>query len=222
MKILLRGFYRVFVSFAKRLDRLTGYKAGDLARRFTNINTQRYWNKRFTNMDEFFRDFPYKNIADFLPKNEDFSLLDIGCALGDGCELLQKMFPRAHVEGADFSPVSIEKARKKSGEINYFLLDILKDAPPRSYDYIVLSHILEHVNDPLAIIDKYLRFVKKAILISTPYTPDIENARLYFSGEHRYLFNEHSFDGYNSRVLRITSEVQAAGYRNIIFEVKPA
>lgn len=217
----IRSAYRFIVSAVKRLDRMTGYKIGDLVRALTNINTRRYWDRCFARQGDFYRVFPYENIADFLPKDAPFSLLDIGCALGDGCEFLQKRFPGAEISGADFSLIGIQKAKERSDKIRYFLLDITKEEPQHAYDYIVLSHILEHLNDPLAIVGKCLRHVNRAILVSTPYCPDCKYPRLYAPAEHRYLFNERTFDKYNSTVLRITPLIEATGYRNIIYKIEP-
>src|SRR5437868_13929 len=39
------------------------------------------------------------------------SILDWGCALGEGVEVLEQAFPAARVAGLDFSQVAIEKAQ---------------------------------------------------------------------------------------------------------------
>lgn len=208
-------------SFLKKLDKLTGYFIGNIARSITNINNPKYWDNYFSKFNDFYRDFPYKFFIEFLPACGEFSLLDIGCGLGDGCRLLKKTFPQAEIEGADFSPLSIKKAQAIGGGINYFLLDIRKDNPGHKYDFISLVHILEHFNDPFKILDKCLRFVNKAVIINVPLSEEFESPRLYSKGEHRYLFNEKTFSGYNYKILKITEYIPTAGYKYVIFEINP-
>lgn len=208
-------------SFLKKLDKLTGFFFGDIARSLTNINNPKYWDNYFSKYNDFYRDFPYKFLLDFFPKNEKFTLLDIGCGLGDGCRLIKKNFPEAEIEGADFSPVSINKAKSICAGINYFLLDLKKDEPRHKYDFISLVHILEHFDNPFKILDKCLKFANKAVIIMVPLSEKFDSPRLYSRGEHRYLFNQDTFSKYDCRVLKITEYIPSAGYKYIVFEIKP-
>jgi len=217
----LPGAYRKAVSLVKRLDQLTGNRAGDLARSLTNINTKKYWDRYLNGRGDFWRDFPYQFLLAELPKNEKFTLLDIGCALGDGCRLLKNNFPLAKITGADLSPAGIEKARSKSQDVEYFIFDLNKQEIPKKYDYISLIHILEHFDDPYPIIDKCLKSVSRAIYISTPYGGDFDNPRLYWKGEHRYLFNEHTFKNYHAQVLKITERIEVVGTKHILYKITP-
>ena len=212
---------RKVIYLLKKLDRKTGYRLLGFIRRLTNINTPEYWDKKLLSKGECWRDFPYKFLLKFLPKNEKFSLLDIGCALGDGCILLKKEFPLAEISGADFSKVAIEKAKRKTNQVSFFVLDILKQNPPKKYDYIILIHILEHFNNPYLIVDKCLHFVRKALIIECPYTERFDSPYLYWPGQHRYLFNKHTFSKYNCRILEITEKIESAGYKYIIYQLTP-
>ncbi len=147
--------------------------------------------------------------------------MDIGCGLGDGCRLLKSRFPHAEIEGADFSGLAIKKAQDADNKINYFVLDIKNGYLSRKYDYISFLSILEHFNNPFPVVDKCLKYADKAILIVSPYTEKFFSPRLYFSGEHRYLFNKHTFAGYHYDVLKITDIIPATGYRYIIYRIEP-
>ncbi len=215
------GIYRKAVNLIKRLDQLTGNRVGDLARSLTNVNTKKYWDRYLNSRGDFWRDFPYQFLLEELPKNALFSLLDIGCALGDGCRMLKKNFPQAAITGADLSESGIQKARAKSSDIEYFVFDLLNQEIPKKYDYITLIHILEHFDDPYPIIDKCLKAVNRAVYISTPYGGDFDNPRLYWKGEHRYLFNEHTFAKYKCQVLRITERIEAVGTKHIVYKITP-
>ncbi|MEW6169993.1 MAG: class I SAM-dependent methyltransferase [Candidatus Omnitrophota bacterium] len=175
----------------------------------------------FSKKDNFLRDFPYRPLTEILPKDRPFMLLDIGCAMGDGLNLLKTYFPKAQFSGADISPVGIEKARSKTTDVDYFVLDIRTGVPPKKYDFIILIHVLEHLNDPFAVVDKCLKFINDSLIICTPYIEKFDNPRLYLSGEHRYLFNEHSFEKYNYEILRISEHIEAGGYKYILYRIKP-
>ncbi len=217
----LGRIYRLVIDSVKYLDRVTGYKVGNLARKITNVNTKYYWDKYLLARGDFWRDFPYQFLLEELPKNEEFTLLDIGCALGDGCRLLKKSFPQAGIFGADLSQVGIEKARSKSQDIEYFVFDLSKQDIPKKYDYISLIHILEHFDDPFPIIDKCLKAVNQAVYISTPYGEKFNDPRLYWKGEHRYLFNEQTFTKYNCTVLKVTERIEVVGTKYILYKIIP-
>lgn len=222
MKGKLRAkIYRRFVLLCKYFDQKTNYVIGNMIRKMTNINTAKYWDRYLGNRSDFWRDFPYMFLMNELPKNEKFSLLDIGCALGDGCRLLKKHFPEAEIAGADISKVGIEKAKDRDKDIDYFIMDLGKQDIPQKYDYISLIHILEHFNDPYSILDKCLKSVNKAVYISAPYGENFTSPRLYSKGEHRYLFNEKSFAHYNCQVLEITELIEAVGSRHIRYKIIP-
>ncbi len=205
----------------KSLDSKTGGRVGNLVRVLTNVNTRRYWDKKLLSRGNSWRDFPYQYLSEFLPCDENFSLLDVGCALGEGCALLKQRFPEAEISGADFSSVAIEKAGSKFENIEFLVLDIQKQDPPRKYDYVTLVHILEHFNNPFSIVDKCLLFVDKALLIEVPYVESFRDPRLFSFGQHRYLFNERTFSEYNCEVLTITEYISSAGYRYILFKIMP-
>ena len=215
------GIYRKAINLIKRLDQLTGNRVGDLARALTNVNTKKYWDRYLNSRGDFWRDFPYQFLLEELPKNGKFTLLDIGCALGDGCRMLKKSFPQGEITGADLSQAGIEKARSKSNDVEYFVFDLLKQEIPKKYDYITLIHILEHFDDPYPIIDKCLRSASRAVYISTPYGGEFDNPRLYWKGEHRYLFNERTFAKYNCQVLKITDRIEAVGTKHILYKIVP-
>ncbi len=210
--------YRKLISTIKALDQSSGYRFGDIFRLLTNVNTRQYWDNVFSKKDNFLRDFPYRPLIDILPQDEAFSLLDIGCAMGDGLKLLKGHFPKAHFSGADLSPIGIEKAKANTKDIDYFVLDIRSQVPPQKYDFITLIHVLEHLNDPFVVVDKLLKFANQGLIICTPYIEKFDNPRLYLSGEHRYLFNQDTFKNYNFDILRISEHVEAGGYKYIIYK----
>jgi len=165
-----------------------------------NVNTKEYWNCRLDDYEgDKWRDNVYEDLLKYLPKNKNFSLLDIGCALGDGCILLKRNFPNANINGCDFSNIAIKKAKNKNKNINFFELDILKQDLSKKYDYITMVSILEHFDNPFPIIDKCLEKINKKLIINCPYgntigyTPD---------NEHRFAFNEDTLKNYDNTYFK--------------------
>jgi 2-polyprenyl-3-methyl-5-hydroxy-6-metoxy-1,4-benzoquinol methylase len=185
----------------------------------TNLNSKRYWNDKLSEFENFWRNENYYYLFDLFPEDKEFSLLDIGCALGDGCELLQEKFPRAKITGIDISDVGIEKAKKKTKKVNYRVMDILKDPIPEKYDYIIIVQTLEHFDDPFVVVDKCLGHIKSALIVSTPYYPE-SSGKITEVSEHRYTFNENTFKNYKSKVLKVTDFVKETNSQCIIFEIK--
>jgi 2-polyprenyl-3-methyl-5-hydroxy-6-metoxy-1,4-benzoquinol methylase len=185
-----------------------------------DLNSKQYWDLELSKYETFWRNENYFHILDLLPDRQEISILDIGCAIGDGCELLQERFPEAKITGVDISKVGIEKAKKKSKKINYFNLDILKEPVLEFYHYILLIQTLEHFSDPFSILNKCLKQVKKAVIISVPYRAEYtgKNRRVGF---HRYYFNEETFLNYNVRVVKVTDFVKVTESKCIIYEISP-
>jgi len=186
-----------------------------------NLNSRRYWDAKLSRYEDFWRNENYYHVLDLLPRDTSFSLLDIGCALGDGCELLQIEFPHARISGADISEIGVAKARRKNERIDYSVLDVLKDDIPDMYDYITIIETLEHFDKPFHVVDKCLKHVQRSLIISTPYSSDAPSGKVSGVGEHRYLFNEDTFKGYRHRVAKITTYVEATKGQCIVYEIEP-
>lgn len=188
--------------------------------RYINPNTTKYWDNKLSKYDAFWRNENYYHILDLFPKNESFSVFDLGCAIGDGCELLKENFPKAKIVGADISRIGIIKATNKSKVIQYIVYDVLRKPIPSVYDYITIIETLEHFDDPFFIVDKCLKHVKKSLIISTPYTQGFTGKKVE-GNEHRYQFNEKTFVNYDARVVKITDFVKVTANKCIIYEIRP-
>lgn len=180
-----------------------------------NPNTKRYWNRKLHRFNNGWRDSNYHLILELFPEKKPFSILDVGCALGDGCELIQNKLPLAHVSGVDFSEVGISKARQKNNDVQYHLLDVLKDPLPETYDFITIVQTLEHFDNPFPIVDKCLNHVRDSVIITVPYK---ENALLGHA-EHRYTFDEGTFKGYQCKIVCKTDTLTACGSRCIVYRI---
>lgn len=190
-----------------------------------NPNTKKYWDAKLSSYEKYWRNENYLSLLDLFPSGKRFSLLDIGCALGDGCELIKSHYPCASITGADISSTAIEKARGKGIEIEYILLDILRDPLPRKFDFITIIQTLEHFDDPFLVVKKCQQSTMKSVFVSVPYKQTCNKAGKEFQAklvnrtEHRYSFDEDTLSAFNAKVVRITPFQEGTQARCIIYEV---
>jgi 2-polyprenyl-3-methyl-5-hydroxy-6-metoxy-1,4-benzoquinol methylase len=96
-------------------------------------------------------------------------LLDVGCGVGTiSLELQRRGF---RVSGIDFSSVGVKKARAKG--IEALLCDVDASGIPfedHSFDVIWAGDVLEHLFDPISMLEEVSRILKPGgkALISTP------------------------------------------------------
>ena len=99
--------------------------------------------------------------------------LDVGCNTGHLLRAGQDF--GWDVYGVDLSPAAINYGREKLGLKNLKLCDLFTASYPDNYfDCIHLWHVLEHVNDPLALLREIHRVLKpgKELLIGVPCVTD--------------------------------------------------
>lgn len=144
-----------------------------------NINTIDYWNNRFTSIRGF-TDWELCNgvnqsvafmeaILKGLPKKtkedmEESSILDFGCALGDGTKFLSMFLENNKVTGYDFSNNAVDIAKRK-----YTDLEFINVTKVKKYDYIICSNVLQCVDDYIGMMKEMMKLCNKAIVILVPF-----------------------------------------------------
>lgn len=130
----------------------------------------------------------------FLGDKDKPSVLDIGCATGTLLSFLRERGWR--VTGVEISP-SAEFARsEKKLDVKSLPLEENK-FPAESFDAILASHLIEHLNDPCSFLKEVNRVLKKDGLLFIT-TPDISGfqAKIYKGRwrsaifDHLYLFSK--------------------------------
>jgi 2-polyprenyl-3-methyl-5-hydroxy-6-metoxy-1,4-benzoquinol methylase len=116
-----------------------------------------------------FAKFFLKRAVRFLPepaKNNRSKLLDVGCGRGDF--LIRAQYCGYESFGIDFDSATVNIANNRGvsasvAEIHDLPLDV-------QYDAIVLSHVVEHVSDPVRLLDDIFKRLKPGgyFYISTP------------------------------------------------------
>lgn len=120
-----------------------------------------------------------------LLQNRQLSILDWGCALGEGVHALAERFPRARVVGLDFSREAIETARQRHGYSEF--IHTPNGEIPEPFDVIVTSNCLEHFDEPIELLRKHLTSCRELYVALVPYD---ESPLCQY---HRSSFRESSF-----------------------------
>jgi len=162
------------------------------------INEKDYWNKRFQSRDwekksgreqsKFFYELAIKSIPKWL-KNDiiknHFSICDLGCAEGDGTNILCKEFFNSEVSGVDFSESAINIAQTYFPNIKFICDDIIHFK--EHFDVIFSSNTFEHFRKPMSIIEKTIELADKYFILIVPFR---EEKRI---DEHLSSFYYNSF-----------------------------
>ncbi len=94
-------------------------------------------------------------------------LLDVGCGSGHMLQRMQNL--GWEVEGVDFDPNAVRNAQRKELTVRLGSLEA-QGYPDNAFDAIVMSHLLEHVHDPLQLLRESLRICKPGghLVVVTP------------------------------------------------------
>lgn len=184
-------------SFIKRVYDYV--KAGYLARQFGYPTTNSSWQKLIGSLvflHPIRRAFIDCGVLR-LNSQPGGRLLEVGCASGGLLEYLQSL--GWQTEGVEIDPVAVEQARLKKLQVR---LGQLEDQgyPHNHFDVIVMSHVIEHIHDPLELLRECRRILKpngRLVII----TPNLESwgHQIFKSAwlaldppRHLYLFTKQS------------------------------
>lgn len=128
-------------------------------------------------------------------RSKPLTILDWGCAFGEGVELLARAFPQSRVVGLDFASTAIDQARQRHAD-REFIFSADGEIPGK-FDVIVTSNCLEHLEFPLERMKAHLRSCEKMYIALVPFN------EFPLSEYHRSQFKEESFPNYLGSFVRI-------------------
>ena len=105
------------------------------------------------------------------PAGRQGRLLDVGCGNGAFLKLAQKAGWSVH--GIDFDPIAVAEARNGGLDIYLGSTDQLT-GQEQTYDWITCSHVLEHVHDPLKLLQSMQRLLRPGGILWLQ-TPNIDS-----------------------------------------------
>ena len=103
--------------------------------------------------------------------NPGESVLDIGCGNGFMDYNIVNQIHNIKIVGIDFNEKNIEFARERHRHPNLSFIhgDVLKELPNKTFDVIILSNVLEHIEQRVEFLRKILRSIKpKRLIIRVP------------------------------------------------------
>jgi SAM-dependent methyltransferase len=114
-------------------------------------------------------------------RSRRMSVLDWGCALGDGTEILSTAL-LAETTGMDFAEEAIAKARETYPSCEFLCWDLASTPIERRWDVVFSSNTLEHFAKPWDMLGKLEPLARSALVILVPFR---EMQRHH---EHSYTF----------------------------------
>lgn len=164
----------------------------------SEINTRDYWEERFSSGDwekygggeqsAFFSKIAIDAFPAWLKRElsqNAWNVADWGCAEGSGTAVLARRFPACRFVGIDFSPAAVEEAEKKYPYCNFRTGDVLGEI--ECTDVIFCSNVLEHMKEPLSIMEKLAAGAKQHAIFLVPLHDQSDIS------EHFYIFDEAFF-----------------------------
>jgi len=152
-----------------------------------NINNCNYWNDRFSTdwtgkggdvqtEEHILTLLPFLR----LPRNYEGTIMDFGCAIGNGMPILRRYFPKARFIGVDYSRTAISQCIRRYGDLAEFVCN--EDSEIPHADIIISLHVIEHITDDKAVIELLLKKCR-SLYVTVPYQEDIS---LVPEHVHRY------------------------------------
>jgi ubiquinone/menaquinone biosynthesis C-methylase UbiE len=161
-------------------------------------------------------------------------VLEVGCGVGAQTRILLKRFPKITVDAVDLSPEQLESARHylkrelKEGRVRLIQADAadLSSLEEQAYDGAFICWFLEHVKDPLEVLNETRRRLKKKApvfvtevfnqtLFVEPYSPAFLKYWFEFN-DHQWETGGHPFVG-----ASLGNLLTEAGFRKVATELRP-
>lgn len=93
------------------------------------------------------------------------TLCEVGCGAGAVLRALHDELPEASFVGYEVAPDALRLAAARAGpRLRFELRDVILDAPKERFDAVLLLDVVEHVEDPLALLRTARTFADRAVL----------------------------------------------------------
>jgi glycosyltransferase involved in cell wall biosynthesis len=147
------------------------------------VNSEPYWNSRFDldweskagpKQSRFFAKIAIEHLPQWLMteiRSKSLTLVDWGCAQGDGTDEWAAYLSPRQLTGVDFSTVAIEKALLRYPAIRFVVENWLSETTvcQGGYDFVFTSNVLEHFHEPYEVLKTLSEKAQKGVLLALPY-----------------------------------------------------
>ena len=128
--------------------------------------------KKFSFLQRFLIDNFYTVLLREIRKLNPDSILDAGCGEGFTLHKLEEAKIGKKLSGFDFLDTAIQIGKKQYPGLNLKQGDIYHiDAKPNTYDVVICSEVLEHLERPEEALKELIRVSKKYVVLSVPEEP---------------------------------------------------
>jgi len=118
------------------------------------------------------------------------NFLDLGVFNSPLIIELKRRFPNSEFIGLDHCGPVLRELQERHPEVRYVVGDVKKIPFKDNYfDYVVAGELIEHLEDPKALIKEAMRVLKGGGVFSLS-TPKEESKEKFVSNEHLWSFNE--------------------------------
>ena len=178
---------------------------------FTDRSKKRMYQRRLT------------ALVDRLHKPETIRMLDVGCADGRLLDwyIASSIGDRLETHGIEMSPAAAAAARRRGHRVVTGRFEVDRELEPASFDLILASHVIEHVDDPTGFARRAAELLAPGglFIVATPNWNSVDARRLkgHWGGNH---FPRH-WTLYDERTARRLADSVGLEFERVEYQPNP-